>query len=118
MRTILTHPEGSVHIEENNGKRAITVDTRDGLFSPIEKCITEYPLKLIEDVLRVKGPAYLCDEISRDESPLYVQHHFRWDILSYTLKEDFDGRRVLDFGSGSGAVERYWYSPGCLPQPR
>jgi len=103
MHTILNHSDGSVRIEEINGKRAISVDIRDGLFSPMKECVTDYPLELIEAVLRVKGPTYLCDEISRDESPLYVQHHFRWDILSYTRNEDFDGRRILDFGSGSGA---------------
>lgn len=103
MNTILTHPDASIRIEESNGKRAITVEPRSGLFTPIRKWITGYPLELIEHVLRVKGPAYLCDEIMRDEDPLYVQHSFRWDILSYAGQEDFAGRRVLDFGSGSGA---------------
>jgi hypothetical protein len=101
--TILSHPDGSIRVEESNGKRAISVEPRDGLFSPIKQWVTEYPLELIEHVLRVKGPAYLCDEIMRDENPLYVQHDFRWDMLSYAAKEDFAGRRVLDFGSGSGA---------------
>jgi 2-polyprenyl-3-methyl-5-hydroxy-6-metoxy-1,4-benzoquinol methylase len=103
MSTILTHPDASILVEESNGKRAISVEPRDGLFTPIRKCETDYPLELIEHVFRVKGPAYLCDEIMRDEDPLYVQHCFRWDILSYAGKEDFAGRRVLDFGSGSGA---------------
>jgi SAM-dependent methyltransferase len=103
MSTILTHPDGSIHVEKENGKLKITVEPRNGLFIPIKKCVTAYPLELIEHVLRVKGPAYLCDEIMRDESPLYVQHSFRWDILSYAGKEDFAGRSVLDFGSGSGA---------------
>ena len=61
------------------------------------------PTGSIEHVLQVTGPAYLCDEIMRDEDPLYIQHRFRWDILSYAGKDDFAGRRVLDFGSGSGA---------------
>jgi SAM-dependent methyltransferase len=58
---------------------------------------------LIEHVLRVKGPAYLCDEIRRDEDEYYVTHHFRWDILSYVSPAAFRGKRVMDFGSGSGA---------------
>jgi len=103
MNTILTHPDASIRVEESNGKRAISVEPRDGLFTPIRKWVTDYPLELIEHILRVKGPAYLCDEIMRDEDLLYVQHSFRWDILSYTGQEDFTGRRVLDFGSGSGA---------------
>lgn len=103
MSTILIHPDASIRIEESNGKRVISVEPRDDLFTPIKKWATNYPLELIEHVLRVKGPAYLCDEIMRDESPLYVEHHFRWDIMSYAGKEDFVERRVLDFGSGSGA---------------
>lgn len=103
MSTVLTHPDASIHVEESNGKRAISVEPRDGLFTPIRKWKTDYPLDLVEHVLRIKGPAYLCDEIMRDESPHYVQHHFHWDILSYAGKEAFAGRRVLDFGSGSGA---------------
>jgi len=104
MSTILNHSDASIHVEEDdNGKRAISVEPRYGLFTPIKRLVTDYPLELIEHVLRVKRPADLCDEIMRDENPLYIQHSFRWDILSYAGKEDFAGRRVLDFGSGSGA---------------
>ena len=103
MSNILTHPDASIRIEETNGKRAISVEPRDGLFTPVRKWVTDYPLDLIEHVLRVKGPAWLCDEIKRDEDPSCVQNSFRWDILSYTEPADFAGRRVLEFGSGSGA---------------
>jgi 2-polyprenyl-3-methyl-5-hydroxy-6-metoxy-1,4-benzoquinol methylase len=103
MSSVLTHLDASVRIEARDGTRAISVRPRDGLFTPITTCVTRYPAELIEHVLRVKGPAYLCDEIMRDEDPRYVQHSFRWDILSYAKPEDFAGRRVLDFGSGSGA---------------
>ncbi|WP_282611113.1 bifunctional 2-polyprenyl-6-hydroxyphenol methylase/3-demethylubiquinol 3-O-methyltransferase UbiG [Pelagibius sp. Alg239-R121] len=60
-------------------------------------------MELIEHVPQVKGPVYLCDEIMRDEQPLYVQHSLHWDILSFLKQEDFTGRRLLDFGPGSGA---------------
>jgi SAM-dependent methyltransferase len=103
MSTTLNHPDGTVRVEETAGKRAISVEPRDSVFTPIREWTTAYPLDLIEHVLRVKGPAYLCDEIMRDEYPLYVQHSFRWDILSYAGEEEFAGKRVLDFGSGSGA---------------
>jgi SAM-dependent methyltransferase len=103
MSTILNHPDGTVRVEETGSKRAISVEPRASVFTPIREWTTAYPLDLIEHVLRVKGPAYLCDEIMRDEYPLYVQHSFRWDILSYAGEEEFSGRRVLDFGSGSGA---------------
>ncbi len=103
MPTILTHDDASISVEEKNGKRMISVEPKGGLFVPTKRWETSYPVDLIEQILRVKGPDYLCDEITRDESPLYVEHDFRWDILSYVPQEDFAGRRVLDFGSGSGA---------------
>lgn len=83
MSNILTHPDALIRVDEINGKRAILVEPREGLFSPVRKWVTNYPLELIEHVLRVKGPAYLCDEIMRDEDARYVQHAFSWDILSY-----------------------------------
>ena len=103
MTVVLSHPDASVRVEDRNGKRVISVDARDGVYAPVSSWATGYPLELIEHVLRVKGPAYLCDEIMRDEDPRYVEHDFQWEILSYAARDDFVGRRVLDFGSGSGA---------------
>ncbi len=103
MRTALAHPDASILVQQSNGKRLISVEPRGGLFIHIRECATDYPLELIKHVLRVKKPAYLCDEIMRDEDPNYVQHDLYWSILSYAGKEDFSGKQVLDFGSGCGA---------------
>jgi SAM-dependent methyltransferase len=104
ITTVLDHPDATVRINEiGGGKRTIIVEPKGSHFVSVRTCETAYPMDLTEHVLQVKGPAYLCDEIMRDEGPLYVQHHFRWDILSYVEESAFDGRSVLDFGSGSGA---------------
>ncbi len=87
----------------SQGKRAIHVEPMNGDFIPVRNWTTSYPLELIEHVLKVKGAAYLCDEIMRDEDPSYVQHHFEWDILSYVDKETFRATRILDFGAGCGS---------------
>ena len=103
MITVLNHRDASVRIEESGaGMRRIAVEARNGAFVPVRSWETAYPVDLIEHVLRVKGVS-VADEIMRDEAPLYVQHDFRWDILSYIQAADFAGRRVLDFGCGSGA---------------
>jgi 2-polyprenyl-3-methyl-5-hydroxy-6-metoxy-1,4-benzoquinol methylase len=101
--TVLDHPDGSVRVEEVNGHNVITVEPRAGVFSPRRNCVTSYPLDLIEHVVRVKGAAYVCDEIMRDEDPNYVQRSLQRGILSYRSEQEFVGRRVLDFGSGSGS---------------
>ena len=93
--------EASVHIEERNGKRAVLVSGET--FIARREWETAYPVELIEHVLRVKGPAWLNDEIMRDEDPSATQSLIRWDILSYADSRDFAGCRLLDFGSGCGA---------------
>ncbi len=103
MKTTLTHPSGSVEVVDADGVRTITASPNPGLFCPFRTWRTKYPLELIDHVLRVKGADYLCDEIMRDEDPIRLEHSFRWDILSYVAPEAFQGKRVLDFGSGSGS---------------
>lgn len=92
----------AVEIEETgHGTRVINVKASS--FVSRARWETHYPLSLIDHVLKAKGPAYLCDEIARDESPEYVEHDFRCDIFSYEAPEAFAGKRILDFGSGAGA---------------
>jgi hypothetical protein len=65
MNTVVTHPDASVRVEENNGKRVISVEPRDGLFTPIKKWVTDYPPELIEYVLRIKGQPISATKIMR-----------------------------------------------------
>ena len=100
---LLKNRDAVVNVEEKGEKRLIHVEC-GGDSSPVsDTWETSYPIELIEHVLRVKGPASLCDEIRRDEDPLYVQHRLNWDILGFVDGGAFSGKRVLDFGSGSGA---------------
>lgn len=102
---VLFHPDARVVVEERqDGRRLVTVEpVVSSLFVPIRSAETTYPLDLVEAILAVKGPAYLCDEILRDESPTYVQAWLERDLLAYVPREWFRGKRVLDFGCGSGA---------------
>ncbi len=51
----------------------------------------------------MKGACYLCDELARDEDPSYVSRDLSGDLDAYFPDENFAGKRILDFGSGSGA---------------
>jgi SAM-dependent methyltransferase len=76
---------------------------RPGAGARASSCETRYPVELIAATLAVKGPGSLCDELRRDEDPGYVQAFLHSAMLGYVAPEDFDGRRLLDFGSGSGS---------------
>ena len=94
----------TVHIRNlTEERRSVKVEKiQKNLHVPFDYCETAYPIKLIEFILTAKGPAYLCDEILRDESPEYVQHDLKWSTLSYVNEGAFVGKRLLDFGCGSG----------------
>ena len=101
---MINRPEisSSVRIsEERNGMRLVSVSA--DVSANRKEWETAYSLELIEHILRVKGPAWLCDEIMRDEDPSTCESFIRWNILTYLDREDFAGRRLLDFGSGHGA---------------
>ncbi|GAI94708.1 unnamed protein product, partial [marine sediment metagenome] len=73
------------------------------MFVPRSICETSYPVDLIKQIMNVRGLAYLCDEIMRDEKPTYVQRSFKYGILSYFGEDSFDKKKILDFGCGSGS---------------
>lgn len=100
----LEHSDGRVAVEERGGgRRLVTVHPAPGVFVSRQEFTTSYPLALIEQLLRVKAPSYLCDEIARDEDPKYVELFLRYSLLGYVTEDEFRGARMLDFGSGSGA---------------
>lgn len=105
MVTELRHGDAHIHVEElASGQSRINVALPNNrLFSPSKACETCYPIHLVSKILEAKGPAYLCDEILREESPGYVQKNLRYDLLTYLSEEGFVGKRLLDFGCGSGA---------------
>ena len=103
-KTIVCEGLATVHIRNLTvERRSVKVEKiQKSLHVPFDYCETAYPMELIEFILTAKGPAYLCDEILRDESPEYVQHDLKWSTLSYVNKDAFVGKRLLDFGCGSG----------------
>lgn len=105
MLRSINHPDGTIIIQElEPGKRRISTTLRNkSRHMPFSTWDTAYPLSLIKKILSVKGPAYLCDEIMRDEDPQYVQLSFKFEILGYVDEIDFENKRILDFGCGSGA---------------
>jgi ubiquinone/menaquinone biosynthesis C-methylase UbiE len=105
MECTLHHADAEILVEDTDGdKNKITVKLKNNnIFMPCGTFETTYPLELIEKILSIKGPAYLCDEIMRDESPEYIERHIHYDVFGYVNKEEFRGINILDFGCGSAA---------------
>ena len=105
MDTVLEHPNGRVQIKElNSRRRRVHVQARDAsIYIHRASCDTAYPIELITQILEVKGPGYLCDEISRDEDSSYIESHLRATLFAHLPVSAFVGKRLLDFGCGSGA---------------
>jgi SAM-dependent methyltransferase len=100
-RLVLECADGSVEIEGLGGsRRRVTARPRG---SAGASCETSYPLDLIRSILEVKGAAWICDEISRDQDPASIQSFFEHDFLPYVGASEFEGKRILDFGCGSGS---------------
>ena len=105
MEKTLEHPDAKIVVKRiQNDRNKITVKlNKIDTFMPYATCETAYPLPLIKEILNAKGPAWLCDEIRRDESQSYVQKAIQYSVFSYVDEKQFRNKRVLDFGCGSGA---------------
>lgn len=92
-----------VFVEENDlSQYQVIVKYKDRINSE-NKFTTSYPKSLVAKIAKVKKPAWLENEISREESDDYVQPVIKNSILSYLKPENFLNKLILDFGSGSGS---------------
>lgn len=87
-----------------DGRRRAEVRLHDAQrYCATPVCETRYSDELLMAVVRTKGLAWMGDEILRDEEPSRVERTLRNALFRYVPEDALDGRRVLDFGSGSGA---------------
>lgn len=104
MTRILQAAGGYVEATEcSNGKSQLKIHKSGQELPSYLTLKTKYPLSLVEQILNVKGLDFLFDEIRREEDPDYVTRAMEIEILSYVAPADFAGKRILDFGCGSGA---------------
>ncbi len=95
--------KGSMRVESlPDGRHRVSVEPASGFSVPRKSWVTAYPLPLILKIHAAKDVT-ICDEIMREEDPRYVEHSMRSQVLTYLDPQVFAGKRVLDFGCGSGA---------------
>ena len=94
---------GSLRVEPlEDGRHHLSVWPERGHTVSHREWVTSYPLPLVLDIHATKD-LNVCDEIMREESPRYVERRLRHAVLEYVDAKSFAGKRVLDFGCGSGA---------------
>lgn len=104
MENTIHHADARISVKQTGEKKTVIVTLKNGNdFTPVGMCETTYPIALIENILEVKGPYYLCDEIMRDESPEYVEKVIYYGVFGYVNRERFAHKKILDFGCGCGA---------------
>jgi ubiquinone/menaquinone biosynthesis C-methylase UbiE len=107
MDTVVTleHPEGRVVVVGRaSGRKRVSVELADPTaFMPAATAETHYPVELIEAILALRGPAMLGYSIRRAEEPSGLLETLRQYMLAYIDEAEFEGRRLLDFGCGSGS---------------
>lgn len=98
--------EGVVEIRCNSeiGLSHISLEPdRPGLYLRRRVCQTTWPPELINYFVERTPFAWVCDHIARHEDPSYVTRKLKHQLFSYFSVEQFAGKRLLDFGCGSGA---------------
>ncbi|MBI9075842.1 MAG: class I SAM-dependent methyltransferase [Desulfatibacillum sp.] len=103
MTLTLDHKKGMVRLIPQPGGLLRIEVIPIGALKPTKKWTTAYPPELVRALLDAKGPLFLCDEIRRDEDPCYTAALLQKSVLAYFDDQALNGKRVLDFGCGSGA---------------
>ncbi len=103
-KVILKDEFGELNIEilDDDLKR-ITIKPSRGIFCPDSEIVTNYPMELIKKIFDYKTSCWVIDEIKRDESPDYVSRALDYGLFSFIKEINFENKKLLDFGCGSGA---------------
>src|SRR5260221_8488106 len=102
LSELLRHSHGLRVERLADGRHHIGVEPDQGCPGASHSWTTSYPPELILEIHATKR-GYVCDEIMREEDPRYVERAIRHEVLGYVDAEEFRGKRILDFGCGSGA---------------
>jgi SAM-dependent methyltransferase len=101
---VLEADEGRVEVVPlGDGRSRVSLHPHDSaLWLPRRECITSLPLGLVKAYLARSFPQ-LCDALARHDDPDYVARVLRLQLFAYSEQSAFRGKRLLDFGCGTGA---------------
>jgi SAM-dependent methyltransferase len=88
---------------DRRGRRLLAVDPHERSAPRRLHVETTYPDALIQRFIDFGAGPWLADLIARDEDPNYVERFIRETITSFVSLDSLRGKRLLDFGCGTGA---------------
>jgi predicted O-methyltransferase YrrM len=105
---VLIATEGSVEVVPIfNGRFRVTLKPHDSnTFIPRRSCETSLPPAVISSFLDASFTR-LCDSLARHDDPEYVIKVLGNQLFAYFDASEFRGKRLLDFGCGTGASTLY-----------
>jgi SAM-dependent methyltransferase len=72
-------------------------------FVAMEDVTTWFPPEVVRAIAACHGFAWTAEVIARHQDPSYLERILKRQLFSYFLPSAFAGKRILDFGCGTGA---------------
>jgi predicted O-methyltransferase YrrM len=102
----IRRPEGVVQIRRKSALHPFEVRVRPHdakMYIARASCESTFSLDLILAILERRHFAWLCDSLARHDDSNSIPRVLQRQLFSYVAREDFAGKRLLDFGCGDGA---------------
>ena len=88
----------------NRSRSVVSLEPDDPhLYVPRSRVETTLPLEVLKKLPGRVDFAWICDFLARHDDPRYVGDYLFKQIQAYVKPGDLAGRRILDFGCGTGA---------------
>jgi 2-polyprenyl-3-methyl-5-hydroxy-6-metoxy-1,4-benzoquinol methylase len=103
VKSIACEP-GDVRIFALDGNRfRVVLEPKDpALFIPFRTADTSLSLEILELLIARCEYQWLCDVLARFDDSGYLAKVLKRQLFAYFTPADFEGKRLLDFGCGSG----------------
>jgi 2-polyprenyl-3-methyl-5-hydroxy-6-metoxy-1,4-benzoquinol methylase len=103
----ISKDEGIIEIRSaaggHDGFEIVLRPNRSNLYVPRSTAHTTLPLDLIRYWAEHSDFAWFCNSVARHEDQTTVPGALRRQLFAYLPREQFAGKRLLDFGCGTGA---------------
>ena len=102
--TVFQYPDGWMEFVPVAGGFKIGLRPRlSGGFIALENVSTCFPPDVVRQIAVCHGFAWTGEVIARHQDPGYLERILRRQLFSYFPPSTFKGKRILDFGCGTGA---------------